>query len=60
MSDNNPAHGHPTSGKDDYILSLEHAPLPTARTLRRRRNLLFQLGRFIVNNVKMALMVFRR
>lgn len=46
-------------GKEPFIASLEAAPLPTAATLRRRRNIPFQLYRFMAANLRLALMVFK-
>jgi hypothetical protein len=37
--------------------SISHAPLPTNRTLRFRKNLLIQLWRFIAINFKMLRMI---
>lgn len=37
--------------------SISHAPLPTNRTLRFRKNLLIQLWRFIAINLKMLRMI---
>lgn len=39
--------------------SLDHAPLPTGRTLRRRRNLAVQVVRFALINLRMARMIRR-
>ena len=39
---------------DDTTASIERAPLPTASTLRARRNLLLQFGRFAAINLKMV------
>jgi hypothetical protein len=38
---------------DDTTASIESAPLPTAKTLRARKNLIIQFGRFVVINTKM-------
>ena len=38
---------------DDTEASIASAPLPTARTLRARKNLFIQFGRFLVINAKM-------
>ncbi|RNE49819.1 hypothetical protein [Corynebacterium alimapuense] len=40
------------------IVDVSGAPLPTASTLRGRRCVLIQLGKFIVSNLRLALMVF--
>lgn len=45
-------------GENHYSLSLDHAPLPTERTLRRRRSPVFQAGRFIFTNLRLARMIF--
>lgn len=37
--------------------SISHAPLPTNRTLRLRKNILIQLWRFAVINIKMLKMI---
>jgi hypothetical protein len=42
---------------DDVARAIELAPLPTGRTLRRRRSLWFQAVRFAVFNVRMLRMV---
>lgn len=34
--------------------SIRHAPLPTARTLRRRRNVIVQAVRFVLLNARMG------
>lgn len=39
--------------------SIRHAPLPTRRTLRRRRNPLIQLYRFALLNSRMAYIALR-
>lgn len=39
--------------------SVEHAPLPTTRTLGRRRSLVVQAWRFVVINLRMARMIRR-
>jgi hypothetical protein len=37
--------------------SIWHAPLPTEKTLRFRKNLLIQFWRFIIINLKMLAMI---
>lgn len=37
--------------------SIAHAPLPTEKTLRFRKNLLIQFWRFIIINLKMLAMI---
>jgi len=37
--------------------SISHAPLPTARTLKLRKNILLQLWRFAAINLKMLNMI---
>lgn len=44
--------------REPFIASLETAPLPTPGTLRKRRNILYQLGRFTASNLRLAVMVF--
>jgi hypothetical protein len=39
---------------DDTDASIESAPLPTAKTLRARKNLIIQFGRFVAINTKMV------
>jgi hypothetical protein len=39
--------------------SIQNAPLPTKRTLRRRRNPVLQLMRFISLNTRMAYIALR-
>lgn len=39
--------------------SIRHAPLPTAKTLRRRRNVFLQLLRFISLNTRMGYLALR-
>jgi len=43
----------------DVDRGIAEAPLPTTRTLRRRRSLYFQATRFIAFNVRMLKMVTR-
>jgi hypothetical protein len=51
---------HPGSSPDDQpVADLSGAPLPTARTLKRRRNLAFQLTRFVSFNSRIMRMVIR-
>jgi len=38
---------------DNTEANIESAPLPTDKTLRARKNLLIQFGRFVAINVKM-------
>ncbi len=42
---------------DNANASIAAAPLPTGQTLRRRKNLLFQLWRFAAINVRMLTMI---
>jgi hypothetical protein len=37
--------------------SIAHAPLPTEKTLRFRKNLLIQIWRFVAINIKMLNMI---
>lgn len=46
-----------TAVRDQPTADLTGAPLPTAATLRRRRNLPFQLVRFAVFNTRIMRMV---
>jgi hypothetical protein len=49
---------HPGSSPDDQpVADLSKAPLPTERTLRRRRNLAFQATRFVAFNTRIMRMV---
>ncbi len=41
------------------VADLSKAPLPTARTLRRRQSLSVQLGRFAVFNTRIMRMVVK-
>jgi len=43
----------------DVDRSIAEAPLPTARTLRKRRSLPFQAMRFVAFNLRMMKMVTR-
>jgi hypothetical protein len=38
---------------DDTDANIASAPLPTAKTLRARKNLVIQFGRFVAINTKM-------
>ena len=40
-----------------HLTTFPDAPVPTAKDVRRRTNLLVQAGRFAVLNLKMILMV---
>ena len=44
---------------DDTEANIASAPLPTAKTLRARKNLFIQFGRFLAINTKM-LKIIRR
>ena len=39
---------------DDTEANIARAPLPTDKTLRARKNLFIQFGRFVVINTKMV------
>ena len=39
--------------------SIAHAPLPTPKTLRARKNVLFQIFRFAAVNIKMIKMILK-
>jgi hypothetical protein len=58
--DSVPPVAHPGSSPDDQpVADLSGAPLPTARTLRRRRNLAYQATRFVAFNSRIMRMVLR-
>lgn len=42
---------------DPVITSYPHAPLPTAKTLRQRQNVVIQLWRFVVGSANIMMMV---
>ena len=44
---------------DDADRSIAEAPLPTQKTLRQRKNVPFQVLRFIAFNIRMLKMVTR-
>lgn len=46
-----------TSLADQPVADLSRAPLPTAQTLRRRRNLAYQSTRFVAFNTRIMRMV---
>ena len=46
-----------TTGGDQPILDLSRAINPTAETLRRRRNIPYQLTRFVAFMARMVVMV---
>jgi hypothetical protein len=48
-----------SSPDDQPVADLSGAPLPTAKTLKRRRNLAFQLTRFVSFNSRIMRMVIR-
>lgn len=48
------------STKETFIADLDHAPLPTAATLRRRRSITHQFLRFVVNNLRLARLAFSK
>jgi hypothetical protein len=51
---------HPGSSPDDQpVADLSGAPMPTAQTLRRRRNLAYQATRFVAFNSRIMRMVLR-
>lgn len=49
--------GAPSVGEPQPVADLSRAPLPTARTLRRRRSLPTQLVRFVVFNLRIVRMI---
>lgn len=44
---------------DDAATRIANAPLPTARTLRRRQSLLYQAWRFVALNARFVTMIFK-
>lgn len=50
---------HTPAGGGDPVADLSKAPLPTARTLRMRRNLPFQFTRFLSFNSRIMRMVLK-
>ena len=42
---------------DNANESIAHAPLPTSKTLRARKNLIIQFWRFVAINLKMVKMI---
>jgi hypothetical protein len=42
---------------DSVMNDIASAPLPTAATLRRRKNLLFQMWRFVMLNIRFVSMI---
>jgi hypothetical protein len=42
---------------DNANESISHAPMPTAKTLRFRKNLIFQIWRFAAINLRMLNMI---
>ena len=45
--------------REQPVADLSKAPLPTASTLRRRRNIPYQLARFAVFNARIMRMVLK-
>ena len=41
------------------VADLSRSPMPTAKTLRQRRGLVFQFGRFLAFNVRIMRMVLK-
>jgi hypothetical protein len=56
-----PDHGAEPKGRTmlEQDPSIRHAPLPTRKTLRRRRNPIIQLYRFALLNSRMAYIALR-
>ena len=48
-----------TAAEPQPLADLSKAPLPTAKTLRRRRSLPYQLTRFVSFNARIMRMVLR-
>jgi len=44
---------------DNATQSIAEAPLPTAKTLRQRRSLVFQFWRFVALNARIFFMVLK-
>lgn len=44
---------------DNVTNDIAEAPLPTAQTLRRRRNVVFQAWRFVALNVRFVSMILK-
>ncbi len=44
---------------DDASARISSAPLPTRQTLRRRRNLAYQLWRFVALNARFVTMIMK-
>jgi hypothetical protein len=42
---------------DNANESISHAPMPTAKTLRSRKNIIFQIWRFAAINLRMLNMI---
>lgn len=43
----------------DNQADLSGAPLPTSQTLKMRKNIFFQMWRFVVLNLRMVAMIFK-
>ncbi|MHA2788484.1 hypothetical protein ACXZ66_04980 [Corynebacterium sp. S7] len=50
----------PDHETESFIAQLDQAPMPTPATLRRRRSILYQLFRFVVNNLRLARLAFSK
>ena len=48
---------HEGEEMDDTTKSIANAPLPTDKTLRRRKSLIFQAWRFAALNLRMLTMI---
>lgn len=59
MTTNSPSPTGAVPGGDQPVADLSHAPVPTAKTLKMRRSVPFQLTRFAVFNVRIMKMVLK-
>ena len=59
MTTNSPSYNHPVAGSDQPVADLSKAPLPTPKTLKRRRNVFFQFFRFVLFNLRIIKLVVR-
>ena len=57
MTPTSPSFPGPVPGGDQPVADLSKAPMPTAKTLKMRRSIPFQLTRFALFNVRIMKMV---
>lgn len=57
MTTNSPSFTGSVPGGDQPVADLSKAPMPTAKTLKMRRSIPFQLTRFALFNVRIMKMV---